>query len=179
MSSRLIQFFLIPVLALTLACAGTFTVSAAHHEGDELTKAIAQLNPEQKAALLVIVKGIVDAKGAKASPTEGAMKTVATYVKATEDGDIDAAMACFSEKFDHYELGDKSGLRAFFEGAEAEGMLEDISGTTEDAEAEVDGDTVTVYPVEMEGIFGTVTFEFELKDEGGEWKIVTLDMTGV
>ena len=179
MFTRMFQRALVPVVALTLVFSGAMTASAAHHEGDALTKAIAQLNADQKAALLVLVKGIVDAKAPQSSPTEGALETVAAYVKATESGDIDAAMACFSENFDHYELGDKEGLRQFFEGAESEGMLEDISGNTEDAEAELDGDTVTVYPVELEGLFGTVTFEFELKAENGAWKIVSLDMTGV
>ena len=166
---------LTPILALTLILGATMFASAEHHEGDELTKAIAQLNAEQKAALLVLVKGIVDTKS---SPADGAMKTVAAYVKAAEDGDTEKLLGCFSEEFEHYELGNKAGLRTFIEGVEAEGMLEDISGNFDDAEAEVDGDTVTVYPVELEGIFGTVTYEFELKSEGGEWKIVAFEMTG-
>ena len=167
------------MLTLSLALGGALSASAAHHEDGELSKAIAQLNAEQKAALLVLVKGIVDAKAPQESPTDGAMKTIKAYVKAAEEGDIDALIACFSDDFDHYELGDKAGLRAFIEGVEAEGMLEDITGNTDDAEAEVDGDTVTVYPVELEGIFGTVTYEFELKMEGGAWKIVGFDMQGV
>lgn len=167
------------MLTLALALGGSLTVSAAHHEGDELTKAIAQLNADQKAALLVLVNGIVEAKAPMVSPTEGAMKTVSAYVEAAESGDIDGLLNCFAEDFSHYELGDKAGLRTFIEGVEAEGMLEDISGDTDDAEAEVDGDTVTVYPVELEGIFGTVTYEFTLKAEGNAWKIIGFEMTGV
>lgn len=176
MSVRLLRQFVTPVLALAFIAGATFVATADNHGDDELTKAIARLNDEQKAALLVLVKGIVDTKPA---PEVEAMKTVAAYVKAAEDGDTEKLLACFSEEFEHYELGDKAGLRAFIEGVEAEGMLEDITGNLDDAEAEVDGNTVTVYPVELEGIFGTVTYEFELKAEGGAWKIVGFDMTGV
>ncbi len=176
MSVRLLRPLLTPILVLTLVLGASLFATADNHGDDELTQAIAQLNAEQKAALLVLVKGIVDTK---ASPKDEAMKTVTAYVKAAEEGDTEKLLACFSEDFEHYDLGNKAGLRAFIEGVEAEGMLEDISGNVDDAEAEVDGDTVTVYPVELEGIFGTVTYEFELKAEGGEWKIVGFDMTGV
>lgn len=179
MTPRFIPYVLAPVLALTLALAGALTPVFAGQEDDELTAAIAQLSAEQKSALLVLVKGIVDAKATQLSPEDGAMKTVAAYVKAAESGDIDGLLGCFSETFDHYELGDKSGLRTFIEGVEAEGMLEGITGNIKDAEATVKGDTVIVYPVELEGIFGTVTYEFEMKSEGGDWKIVAFEMTGV
>src|SRR5690606_7658241 len=129
------QRLLFPVLVMTLVFAGTVNATADESKENELTQAIAQLNDDQKAALLVLVKGIVEAKAPKESPADGAMKTVAAYVKSAEDGDIDALLACFSEDFDHYELGDKAGLRKFIEGVEAEGMLEDITGSTEDAEA--------------------------------------------
>ncbi|MCF6286683.1 MAG: hypothetical protein L3K26_16040 [Candidatus Hydrogenedentes bacterium] len=179
MSSRFIHRLLVPVLALTLAFGGAFSAMAVDQGGDELSKAIAQLNAEQKAALLVLVNGIVKAKVPAESPAEGAMKTVNAYVKAAETADVDGMMACFSENFDHYELGNKAGMRAFLEGAEAEGMLEDMTGNVEEAEADIDGDTVTIYPVELEGLFGTATCELELKAEGGVWKIVGFDMTGV
>ena len=179
MYQRLLQRIVAPMLALILVLGGAVYAAADSHEGDELGKAIAQLSAEQKAALLVLVNGIVAAKAPAVSPKEGALNTVKAYVKAAEEGDIEGLINCFSDSFDHYELGDKNGLKKFLEGVEAEGMLEDISGNTDDAEAEVDGDTVTVYPVELEGLFGTVTYEFELKEEGGEWKIVAFDMTGV
>jgi len=179
MTARLLPFLLVPVLALTLVAVGVFSPVTAAQGDDELSAAIAKLNAEQKAALLVLVKGIVDAQSAQVSPVDGAMKTVAAYVKAAESGDVDGLVACFSDSFNHYELGDKAGLRKFLEGVEAEGMLEGITGNVRLAEAEVKGDTVVVYPVELEGIFGTVTYELELKDEAGEWKIVGFDMSGV
>lgn len=170
-------------MAVALIAAGAVfssgrTASADANMDTALSAAIAKLNDEQKAALLVLVKGIVEAQSSE-SPAEGAMKTVSAYVKAAEAADLETLMDQVSENFNHYEVGTKSGYRAFLENVKADGMLEDISGNIEDAKAEVEGDTVKVYPVELEGIFGTVTLEFELKNEGGTWRIVGLDMSGV
>ena len=88
-------------------------------------------------------------------------------------------MGLISDNFSHYEVGDKAALRGFVDQVKTEGMLEDITGNTEEAKTKVEGDTVTVYPVELEGIFGTVTYEFNLKKEGDAWKIVGFEMTGV
>lgn len=144
-----------------------------------LSTTIAKLSPERKAAVLVLVNGIVAATAPQESPEEGAMKTVKAYVKAAEDADVDTLMAQISENFNHYEAGDKAGLKAFVDGVKAEGMLEDIAGNTADAKTTVEGDVVTVHPVELEGLFGTVTYEFQLKKEGDTWKIVGFDMSGV
>jgi hypothetical protein len=157
---------------------GTASVNAENTVDAELTTAIGKLSPEQKAALLVLVKGIVEAQ-VQESPADGAMKTVAAYVKAAESAELETLMNLISDEFSHYEVGDKAGYRSFLEQVKGDGMLEDIKGNLADAKAEVKGDTVTVYPVELEGLFGTVTMEFELKKSGPDWKIVGLDMTGV
>lgn len=167
------------LLALGAVSTGNAGARADTTVEAELSEAIGQLNAEQKAALLVLVKSIVDAEAGKESPAAGAMKTVNAYVKAAEAADIDGLMEQFSDNFSHYEVGDKIGYRNFLEGVKADGMLEDITGFTGDAKAEVSGDTVTVHPVDLEGLFGTVTMEFELKQEGKTWKIVGMDMQGV
>ena len=178
MKRILAMFSLVTVLVLSAAFSGRVTVAAEGAVDAELTQAIAKLNDEQKSALLVLVKGIVEAQTSE-TPEEGAMKTVAAYVAAAEVADLDTLMAQISENFNHYEVGSKSGYRAFLDQVKAEGMLEDISGDLEEAEATLKGEVVTVYPVELEGIFGTVTMEFELKNEDGTWRIVGMDMSGV
>lgn len=167
------------LLAGFASVMGGVAVSAQNAVDAELAQAITKLNAEQKAALLVLVKSIVDAQAGSDSPADGAMKTVAAYVKAAESADLETLMNQISDDFSHYQVGDKKGYRAFLEQVKGDGMLEDISGNLEDAKAEVKGDVVTVYPVELEGLFGTVTLEFELKKEGDAWKIVGLDMSGV
>lgn len=167
------------LLSASIVFTGGTPVSAEDAIDAQLGAAVAKLSAEQKSALLVLVNGIVEASAPQESPEEGAMKTVKAYVKAAEDADVDMLMAQISENFNHYEAGDKAGLKAFVDGVKAEGMLEDITGNTADAKTTVEGDVVTVHPVELEGIFGTVTYEFQLKKEGDTWKIVGFEMSGV
>lgn len=169
-------YALIAVLAIGSMLAGAVAVHAQNAVDEELSQAITKLNPEQKAALLLLVKGIVDAQE---DPTAAAMKTVEAYVKAAESVDLETLMNQISDDFSHYEVGNKAGYRAFLEQVKNDGMLEDISGNIDDAKAEEKDGTVTIYPVELEGLFGTVTMEFELKKHGDSWKITGMDMTGV
>ncbi len=179
MKSSYTHFAVAAVLAAGAVFTGGTLVNAQDSVETDLSTAITKLSPEQKAALLVLVNGIVQASAPQESPEEGAMKTVNAYVKAAEDADVEGLMAQISDNFSHYEVGDKAALRGFVDQVKTEGMLEDIAGNTAEAKTEVEGDVVTVYPVELEGIFGTVTYEFKLKKEGEVWKIVGFDMTGV
>lgn len=170
---------MITLLAAVAIFTGGALVSAQDKVDAELTAAITKLSVEQKAALLVLVNGLVQANAPQESPEEGAMKAVKAYVKAAEDADVEALMAQISDNFSHNEVGNKAALRGFVEQIKTEGKLEDIRGNTAEAKTEVEDGVVTVYPVELEGIFGTVTYEFKLKKEGEAWKIVGFEMTGV
>jgi len=165
--------------ALQILASGLVDAGTEGATGGDLAATLAKLSPERKAALLVLVNGIVEASASQESPEEGAMKTVKAYVKAAEDADVEMLMTQISENFNHYEVGDKAGLKAFVDQVKTEGMLEDITGNTADAKTTVEGDVVTVFPVELEGIFGTATYEFQLKKELDTWKIVGFEMTGV
>ena len=56
----------------------------------------------------------------------------------------------------------------------------DVKIITDDTEFEREGDTVTVYPVDVEGDFGSVTLEFEAQlEEDGAWRIIGLDISGI
>lgn len=167
---------LMAVTGLVLGMLPVRAESAADPDA-ELSAAIARLSVEQKAALLVLVKGIVDAQSAGESPADAAMKAVAAYVKAAEAGDLDGIMEQIADDFSHYQVGDKIGYRGFLDQVKADGMLEDIKGNTAEAKAEVKGDTVVISPVELEGIFGTVTMEFELRDYGDSWRIFGMEMS--
>lgn len=179
MNAPYTKLVMIVLLAAGAVFAGGALVNAQDKVDAELAAAITKLNAEQKAALLVLVNGIVQGNAPQESPEEGAMKTVKAYVKAAEDADVEGLMAQISDHFNHYEVGDKAALRGFVEQIKTEGKLEDIRGNTADAKTEVEDDVVTVYPVELEGIFGTVTYEFKLKKEGDSWKIVGFDITGI
>jgi len=119
------------------------------------------------------------APAAAADPQAGIMTTVKAWTDGLIAQDIDAAMATFSENFEHYEYGDKAGVKDFIGQAIDMGYLEGLEVELEDAEVELDGGEATVYPIELMGAFGSVTFELVLTQEGGAWKVTGMDASGI
>ncbi len=107
------------------------------------------------------------------------MAGVALFTTKLAEQDIEGALVGVSDDFDHYEFGDKEGLLDFLQQAVDMGYLEDIEVSTEDAEVEIDGDEATVYPVDVEGAFGSVTLEFILEKIDGIWSVTSLDASGI
>jgi len=97
-------------------------------------------------------------------------------IAATIAKDLDKLMAYYSDDFSHYEFGDKAGLKEFMEGAKDMGYLDDLEVDLEQAETTIEGDTATIYPVEISGAFGSTEIEFTSKKEGDTWKIVGMDI---
>lgn len=59
------------------------------------------------------------------------------------------------------------------------GDLDDLEVNIDDAKVEVDGDTAEISGVEISGSFDTADAELTLKNEGGEWKVVGMELYGV
>jgi len=119
------------------------------------------------------------APAADGTPEEKALAAAKAWCEALVAQDMDKTMACFADDFEHYEYGDKSGIQDFIGQAVDMGYLEDLETSVEDAEAEVDGEEIIVYPVELSGAFGSVTFELVFQDRNGEMKITGLDASGL
>ncbi len=119
------------------------------------------------------------ATGGGMSPEEQAQQTVESFKAALLAQDMDALMAAFSEEFEHYEWGDKEGAADFLGQANDMGYLEDLEVVLDEAETEIEGDTATVYPIDLEGAFGAVTIELVLTKEADGWLITGLDASGV
>ena len=100
-------------------------------------------------------------------------------------GVMDDAIPMVRRRIERVELqrcraGIDDGVGGFAENdAIATGYLDDIEIKTEDAEIKIDGNKATVYPVDIEGTFGTVTLELvgELRD--GKYMLTTLDAFGI
>ena len=90
--------------------------------------------------------------------------------------DIDKLLTYYSDDFSHYEFGDKAGLKEFLEGAKDMGYLDGLEVSMEEAETTIEGDTATIYPVIIEGSFGSTEIEFTSKKEGDTWKVVGMDI---
>lgn len=93
--------------------------------------------------------------------------------------DVDQMMEAYSENFSHPEYSNKTGIRGFLKEAADMGYLEGLSVTTEDATIEVEGDTAVVYPLDVSGSFGTVTYELTYTKEDGGWKITSMEASGM
>lgn len=113
------------------------------------------------------------------SPEEAALAAARAWGEALAAEDLDRIMALFSEDFEHYEYGDKHGISDFLGMAIEMGYLMDVEVLLDDAEVEVDGDEVVIYPIDLMGAFGSVSFELIFKEVDGEMKIVSLDAAGI
>ena len=119
------------------------------------------------------------ADAAAASPGDRALEAAKAWGAALAEQDLDKVMAVFSDDFEHYEYGDKQGIADFIGQAMDMGYLEDLEVDMDDAEAEVDGNEIIIYPIDLLGAFGSVTFELVFKDVDGAMKIVGLDASGI
>lgn len=147
----------------------------------QLEDAIAKLSEEQQTALLLLLNSVGGGEAAAAggSPEDQAKAAVKAFAAEGSKGNVEGMLALFSDDFEHYEYGDKEGLEEFLSEANDMGYLEEMEIILDDAEFEIDGDTMTVYPVELEGLFGSLTFEYIFQNEGGTWKIIEFDASGL
>lgn len=183
------------VLALVLACVGSWTllpagtVTADENAGDgiqaKLHAMVDKLTPEQQAALYLLLSELTQQGGGdqKAAvdtdPLAIAKAKLSSFIEAAGKGDVEGMLANISDSFEHYQLGDKESLGDFLDSAVDMGYLDDLEVKLDEAKLEMDGDTAIIYPVEVSGAFGTGVFEFQAKQENGEWKIVGLDVSGI
>jgi len=119
------------------------------------------------------------APAASVKPEDAIMERVMLFLNKLAEKDLDGAMAAVADDFEHYDFKTKADLRAFLDDAIATGYLDDIEIKTDDTEIKIDGNKATVYPVDIEGMFGTVTLELvgELRD--GKYMLTTLDAFGI
>lgn len=173
------------IMGVVLSAAAPASADVA----DELKAKIESMSTEQQAALLLLLSQLGSAEAAPsgdaaaaatpADPKEAVKAVIKKFADSAAKGDLEGMLSVFSENFEHYQYGDKKGVGEFLQQSADMGYLEGIEFNMDDAEFEEDGDTISVYPVDVEGSFGSVTFEYILKNEGGEWKIVEFDASGL
>lgn len=92
---------------------------------------------------------------------------------------IDKLMATYSEDFETSQVPDKDSLSQFLEGAMESGYLDDVEVILDDTETEIDGETATVYPIDIVSAAGEVSIELTLTKEEGGWMITGMEIEGV
>lgn len=111
----------------------------------------------------------------KLTPEEAVTAQVNKFAEAMKAKNLDGVMAVFSEKFEHYEWGDKAGAREFLQQALDVGYLDDLEIDLSKIQIKVEGSTATVYPIDIRGNFGSTTIELVFTNENGNWLVTGLD----
>lgn len=175
------------LVALCCAIAAVPMLAGRVHAEDasltaKLHSMIDQLNTEQQAALYLLLSSLTAGAqdAAPAAAAEADLPTqfneyIARFLEAARSEEVDALMDMVSKDFYQRDVGDKAALRGALENVIDMGYIEtygeDIEFITDDAEFELEGDTLTVYPVDIETPMGGVTVEITAQREDGAWKI--------
>jgi len=125
----------------------------------------------------LIIFGCQTAK--KVSPEEAVTAQVNKFAEAMKAKNLDGVMAVFSEKFEHYEWGDKAGAREFLQQAIDVGYLDGLEIDLSKMQIKLEGSTATVYPIDIKGNFGSTTVELVFTNENGNWLVTGLDASDI
>ena len=173
--------------------AAMATFATAHAQDAELTAKlqakVAELSGMQQASLLLFLDklgGAAEAPAAAAAVAATPESSLKASIKefkemvANKSFDITKLFANISEDFSHPAVGDKEGAIAFLQGAKDSGLINDdilaeIEISIEDAEFEVDGDEVEIYPIDIDSPLGSITIGLYGKNENGVWRVTEID----
>lgn len=111
--------------------------------------------------------------------TEVLMNQAKEFLGKVAAKDLDGAMVAVSDKFEHYEYGSKEELKSFLDEAKQSGFLDELKIITDDTEVKIEGDKAVIYPVDVEGFFGSFTLELTCQKEGDKWMVTTMDIFGI
>lgn len=125
-------------------------------------------------SVLALVSGC-STLGKGPSDEELAMEAATTFSQAVVSKDLEGAMAVVSEDFFNSDAGDKAALGDYIQGAMDAGYFENGKCDVTAAEVTLEGETATVYPIQMSSDMGAITVSLELKKEKGGFMVVDLD----
>jgi len=127
----------------------------------------------------VLFVGCATGSQKSVTPEEEISVQLEKWSEAMVSKDIDSIMALFSDKFAHYAWENKEGARTFIEEAIDLGYLDDVKVILDDAAIKVDGDVGSIYPVDLEGAFGSLSMELIVGHENGTWLLTGMDAPGL
>ncbi len=117
-------------------------------------------------------KGMSDDDGIKAA--------LENWKAGMESKDIAKLGAGISDKFNHYEWGNKQQMLDFLKSQFDQGTLDGAKINAANAKTKIENGVATVYPVELVASFGTATIEFKLaKETDGVWRATGINVEGV
>lgn len=118
------------------------------------------------------MKGVSDAEGIK--------QTLEAWKAGMETKDVTKLGSVISDKFSHYEWGDKTQMLSFLKEQFAQGTLDGAKIDASAAKTTIENGVATVFPVKMTAPVGDITIEFTLaKEADGVWRATKINVTGV
>lgn len=169
-------------IALTLMFACTGIASAASIE-EVLLERVSKMDEAQQQALLTLLSGggaAPEAAATEDASPEAAIRTqLEAIAKAMKDGDAEALIAAHSDDFDHPQVGGKEELAGYINQGVDMGYLEDVEMDLSEVEFEKDGEEIVAYPIDLSSSMGSVTIEWVFRNEGGVWRIIGGDASGI
>lgn len=187
MKSRLAPVFIAAaaILAAPLATAAQDAELTA-----KLQAAVAKLSPAQQGALLLLLSDLAGtpeagAAAASADPVKEARAALADALKQFETAsasgqfDLQNFLGRLSDDFKHPAVGGKAGAVGWIESL-APMLFRDgkslLTFNIDDADIELDGDKVVIYPIDIDTPLGSVAAEITARKEAdGVWRILAVD----
>lgn len=96
-------------------------------------------------------------------------------VQAIQAKDYDVFSKNVSESFYSSAVGDREDLLKYLKNADEMGFLDGIEIDLSQADIAIEGTTGTVGPAYADGVFGSLTLNFEGAKENGVWLITNLE----
>jgi len=109
------------------------------------------------------------------SDEEQVKKQMQEAVQAIQAKNYDVFSKNVSESFYSSAVGDRNDLLKYLKNADEMGFLDGIEIDLSQAEIVIEGTTGTVDPVYADGVFGSLTLNFEGAKENGVWVITGLE----
>ena len=106
------------------------------------------------------------------TPTEQVMAALTELQAGWKTGDADRIAGTYSDDYIG-AAGDKSGLRAFFEGYAAQGLLQLTQVGIGECKVVTDGDSATAGPVHYDAAAGRQSWSYTMRREAdGVWRLI-------
>lgn len=105
-------------------------------------------------------------------PVEQLKAVMGDFIAAQKAKDVEKCVAFFSDDFESDQGTGKDSMTAYYQGLVDQGVFDDIEVSMENCEFAIDGNTVTVGPVDYETPAGGASYEYEFtKESDGIWRI--------
>lgn len=134
--------------------------------------------------LALALAGCATSGGATAqkgpSDEAGVKAALENWKAGMENKDVVKLGAGISDKFTHYEWGNKEQMLGFLKSQFEQGTLDGAKIDASKAVTKIENGIATVYPVDLVASFGTATIEFKLEKEAdGVWRATGINVEGV